>query len=261
MASNSHVEAQASTLPLADSTMIDDNDEMLFGDDTELASLSLPLASGQPYNRSLTDPGSKQQKLSVFRARRMRTNPLIQGSTVQGSAEAIAKATFSTITQNMEQHGLRISHLWQHNFHWLLPKSGATQQQLKIFCALRDHPLIVPNGDLVRILDLEQSTESSPPTPLGTHFYVRSFELTHYQLTKVIKFMAKRDVLLSEAGHWEYEAPAPKTSSSRGKKRHHSYEDELDDNDDVQPSKKAKKAGKGRDAGKRSAANLVARKG
>jgi hypothetical protein len=188
---------------LADSTVIDDDDEMLFGDDTELVSLSLPLATGQPYNRSITDPGSKQQKLSVFRARRMRTNPVIQASTVRGSAETIATATFKTIIQNMEQYGLRTSHLWQHNFHWLLPKSGATQQQLKIFCALRDHPLIVPNGDLVRILDLEQSTESSPPTPLGTHFYVRSFELTHYQLTKVIKFMAKQDVLLSEAVHWE----------------------------------------------------------
>jgi hypothetical protein len=203
MASNPHVEAQASALPMADSTVIDDDDEMLFGDDTELVSLSLPLATGQPYNRSITDPGTKQQKLSVFRARRMRTNPLIQGSTVRGSAETIATATFKTIIQNMEQYGLRTSHLWQHNFHWLLPKSGATQQQLKIFCALRDHPLIVPNGDLVRILDLEQSTESSPPTPLGTHFYVRSFELTHYQLTKVIKFMAKQDVLLTEASHWE----------------------------------------------------------
>jgi hypothetical protein len=61
----------------------------------------------------------------------------------------------------------------------------------------------VPNGDLGHILELELSTPASPPTPLGTHFYVRSFELTHYQLTKVNKFMAKQDVLLSEAVHWE----------------------------------------------------------
>jgi hypothetical protein len=46
MASNPHVEAQASTLPLADSTVIDDDDEMLFGDDTELVSVSLPLDTG-----------------------------------------------------------------------------------------------------------------------------------------------------------------------------------------------------------------------
>jgi hypothetical protein len=73
MESDSHPEVQASALPLADFTMVDEDDEMLFGDETEL----VPLTIGQPYNRSITDPGHKQPKTSVFRARRMRTNPVI----------------------------------------------------------------------------------------------------------------------------------------------------------------------------------------
>ncbi|CAD0096499.1 unnamed protein product [Aureobasidium mustum] len=184
-------QAAAASLPLA-ASLVDEDDEML---------LVLTLSS-HPY-RSVTDPGLNPSKTAIYRARRMRTNPGIQGSSVRASAATIAAETFKTIKRNMEQHGLRTSHLWPQNFQWLLPKSGATQEQLRIFCALRDHPLIVPNGDLERILELEHSTVNSPPTPPGQHFYSRSWGLTHYQLQKVIEFMAQQDVLLSEAVHWK----------------------------------------------------------
>jgi hypothetical protein len=152
---------------------------------------------------SVTVPGSQQAMASIDRAHRMLTNPAIQNRTIPASAEAIATGTFGPILRNLKEHGFITSHMILHDFQWLFPKSEATQQQLSIFLALRDFPLIVPNGDLGRILELELSTATSPPTPPGTHFYLHSFELTRYQLEKVMESMTEQANLLSETVQWE----------------------------------------------------------
>ncbi|KAL2030851.1 hypothetical protein VTO58DRAFT_108205 [Aureobasidium pullulans] len=185
----------------------DDEDEMLLGGETEPVSL-FPLNTQLipaviPSNRSISDSGSEQPETSIHRARHMITAPSLHGTMIEDPAESIAAETFWAIKRNMEQHGFDTSHLSPQNYHWILPKPGATHYQLEIFRALRDLPLIVPNGDLGRVVQLELSTENSPPTPPGQHFYILSWELTHDQLKKVIRFMARQDVLLSEATHWE----------------------------------------------------------
>ncbi|THV89284.1 hypothetical protein D6D26_09806 [Aureobasidium pullulans] len=129
----------------------------------------------------------------------MITDPSYQGA----SAETIATKTFQYWKRTLKQHGLDTSLLWPQDFQWLLPGPGTTQQQLDIFCALRDHPLSRPNSDLMRIVQLEPSTQNSPPTPPGHHFYIRSWQFTQDQLEKVIRFLCRQDILLSEATHWE----------------------------------------------------------
>lgn len=140
---------------------------------------------------------------SIDRVRRIFTDPAVENATMPASAESIARDIFSSILRNLEQHGFSTSHLRLHDFRWLLPSREATQQQMDIFLALRNSPLTVPNGDLACILQLELSTVSSPFTPLGTRFYLRSFELTHHQIKKVIEYMTEEDTLLSEAVEWE----------------------------------------------------------
>ena len=181
----------------------DDEDEMLLGDETEPVSL-FPLNTQLilPSDRSISDSGSEQPETSIHRARHMITDPSLHGTMIEDPAESIAAETFRAIKHNMEQHGFDTSHLSPQNYYWILPKPGATHYQLEIFRALRDLPLIVPNGDLGRVVQLELSTENSPPTPPGQHFYILSWELTHDQLKKVIRFMARQDVLLSEVTRW-----------------------------------------------------------
>ncbi|THY01161.1 hypothetical protein D6D02_08686 [Aureobasidium pullulans] len=137
--------------------------------------------------------------MSKMESAQMITDPSYQGA----SAETIATKTFQYWKRTLKQHGLDTSLLWPQDFQWLLPGPGTTQQQLDIFCALRDHPLSRPNSDLMRIVQLEPSTQNSPPTPPGHHFYIRSWQFTQDQLEKVIRFLCRQDILLSEATHWE----------------------------------------------------------
>jgi hypothetical protein len=136
---------------------------------------------------------------SSNRARQLRTNLAVQSRTASASAEAIATGIFISISRNLEEYGFNKSCLRLHNFRWLLPKSGSTEQQLSIFHALHDCPMAVPNDDLVRILELELCTKTSPSTPPGTHFYIHSLKLTRHQLEQVMEFMAEQGVMLSKA--------------------------------------------------------------
>ncbi|KAH0359643.1 hypothetical protein KCU65_g9840, partial [Aureobasidium melanogenum] len=119
------------------------------------------------------------------------------------SAEANASRTFDNLKRNPKRHGFNTTHIPTQNFQWLLPAVDWTQEQLKIFCTLRDFPLIVSNGNLSRVVELEPSTMTSPSTPFGQYFYLRSWELITDQLQKVMEFMAGQDILLSEAVRWE----------------------------------------------------------
>jgi hypothetical protein len=147
----------------------------------------------------VTGPIPKQAMASSNRASRLRTNLAVQSRTASASAEAIATGIFRSISRNLEEYGFNRSCLRLHDFQWLLPKSGSIEQQLSIFHALHDCPMAVPNDDLVRILELELCTKTSPATPPGTHFYIHSFELTRHQLEQVMEFMAEQGVLLSKA--------------------------------------------------------------
>jgi hypothetical protein len=206
MESDVELETQTSPLPFAAPSVadLDVNDETLFGDNTEPTPVALTQTQRKaPLHGSTTDPGSEQAMCSIHRAHHMLTNPAIQNINAPASAEVIATKTFEFYKRNLNEHGFNTSVLRLHDLQWLLPTSGATQQQLSIFLALRDFPLIVPNGDLGRILDLELCTEMSPQTPHGIHFYIHSFELTRYQLKKVMEFLTEQDILLSQAVQWE----------------------------------------------------------
>lgn len=84
--------------------------------------------------------------------------------------------------RNMQQQHLSTSHLVQSHFTYLLPQPNHSEDSLRIFTAVRDCPMIVPDEDLSSILDLEVSDQNSPPTKEGHQFYVRSWKLEKLQL-------------------------------------------------------------------------------
>ncbi|KAH0281982.1 hypothetical protein M436DRAFT_61152 [Aureobasidium namibiae CBS 147.97] len=98
--------------------------------------------------------------------------------------EAIATGTFKSVFCNLKQHGFRTSQLRFYDLQGLLSKFVATQQQLSILLAPRNFFLILHNGGLTCILELEPSIVTSPFTRPGPHYYFHSFEKTRYQLEK-----------------------------------------------------------------------------
>jgi hypothetical protein len=114
-----------------------------------------------------------------------------------------AKDLFNEMKANMKAEHLNTSRMIPMNFQYLLPTESTTREQLTIFEAVRSAPLTVTNVELSRILNLELSTQASPPTQIGyQHYYIRSWTFTFQELAALCTHMAADDSRLSEVAEW-----------------------------------------------------------
>jgi hypothetical protein len=191
--------------PLAE----DDEDEMLLDNlpatlnfaSAAAAAATRKTISSRP-SRFISNYDAKPAKLSIDKARRMKTNPHVQESDIRTAPDTFAVNAFKSIVRNLEQKHVNTNRLVQRHFSWMLPGPSTTPDQLNIFYALQNYPIVVPNGDLSKILKLERSTLASPLTAPGQHFYSRAWELTAQQLTAVVQLMVKNDIYFDECTAW-----------------------------------------------------------
>jgi hypothetical protein len=145
---------------------------------------------------------AKPAKCSIDKARRMKTNPHIQDMEIHTAPDTFAANAFKSIVRNLDRKHINTNRLVQGHFSWMLPGPSTTPDQLNIFYALQNFPIVVPNGDLARILKLERCTLASLPTASGQHFYSRAWEFTAQQLTAIVQLMVKNSVFFDECTAW-----------------------------------------------------------
>lgn len=118
-----------------------------------------------------------------------------------------AKELFDTMKSNLRSHNLNTSRMLQTSFRFLLPDTNSTRQQLTIFEALRTAPITVTNVELGRVLDLELSSATCPPTDNGAHhYYVRSWTFTYKELAELSSHMGADEKRLTEVSAWMSDA-------------------------------------------------------
>jgi hypothetical protein len=192
--------------PLAED---EDEDEMLLDNlpatlnfaSAAAATATRKTISSRP-SRFISNYEAKPAKLSIDKARRMKTNPHVQESDLRTAPDTFAVNAFKSIVRNLDQKHINTNRLVQRHFSWMLPGPSTTPDQLKIFYAVQNYPMVVPTADLAKILKLERSTVASPPTAPGQHFYSRSWEFTAQQLTAIVQLMVKDHVYLDECTAW-----------------------------------------------------------
>jgi len=114
-----------------------------------------------------------------------------------------AKELFNQMKANMRAEHLNTFRMIHLNFEYLLPSRSTTPQQLTVFEAIRSSPLTVTNVELSRILNLELSTQVSPPTQTGYHhYYIRSWTFTYQELKAVCAHMIADDQRFPEVIEW-----------------------------------------------------------
>ncbi|TIA28325.1 hypothetical protein D6C78_10798 [Aureobasidium pullulans] len=114
-----------------------------------------------------------------------------------------AQELLDDMKANMKSINLNTSRMIRQNFEFLLPQRSSTREQLTLFEAIRASPVTVTNVELGRIMDLELSTASSPPTLNDHHhFYVRSWTFTFRELAALCAHMAADDVRFPEVFDW-----------------------------------------------------------
>ncbi|KAK4501828.1 hypothetical protein PRZ48_007637 [Zasmidium cellare] len=114
-----------------------------------------------------------------------------------------AQKLFRKIIDGLMLNNLQTSRMQFSHFEWLLPGPYATPQQLLTYDLLQACPMVVSNSELSSILNLERSTEASPPTGPGSHLYMRSWILTGAELSTLIQYMRSQDMLFEELEAWE----------------------------------------------------------
>jgi hypothetical protein len=113
-----------------------------------------------------------------------------------------AKTLFEDIVARLASNHLATSRLLQYHFSWLLPNEDTLPRQIDIFRSLRDYPLLVSVADLDQILELEPSTVYSPSTPIGHHFYIRSWTLTKEEMNGILNHLSEEDETFEELEQW-----------------------------------------------------------
>lgn len=82
----------------------------------------------------------------------------------------------------MQRHSISTANLTIELLDFMLPKGNPELRE-----RLMSLPISVTDVEMLSILNLERSTESTPTPPAGSHiYYVRSFRLTIAELLKVI---------------------------------------------------------------------------
>lgn len=99
--------------------------------------------------------------------------------------------------------GIDTSRLVEDAYEFCLPNISHSKAQLRVFDFLFLAPMLKTDQEISSVIKLEPSTVTSPPLPMGEHFYVRTWELQPQELRKVVDIMKGDGKHFPEVTQWE----------------------------------------------------------
>lgn len=119
------------------------------------------------------------------------------------TATGYARRLFKSLVDGLAAEHVRTFQIAFSNFQWLLPKPDSTIEELGFFDDVHSMALTVPDSKLQQIMKMEISHASSPGTPAGYHFYIRSWEMTGDQLQRLLNAITLSGNTFPESILWQ----------------------------------------------------------
>lgn len=113
----------------------------------------------------------------------------------------VRKQVLDTVIQRMQNAGTNTQGVDHKFLAFLMPQAALTSNE---WDTLLNLPILVSDGVLQSMLNLEASTSSTPPPKQGDHiYYVRSFRMSADQLRELIAQWKEDGLQHPEMGRWE----------------------------------------------------------
>ncbi|KAI7465802.1 hypothetical protein KC351_g14790 [Hortaea werneckii] len=148
--------------------------------------------------RQITAPTGKDTG-SAAKARRIKTIGYPDEGSFPTHIDSLKKHVYNLIVDRMQRHSVSTANLTMELLEFMLPKGNP-----ELWERLMSLPISVTDVEMLSILNLERSAESTPTPPAGSHiYYVRSFRLTIAELLKVIDSWERKRIWHGECLDWK----------------------------------------------------------
>lgn len=102
----------------------------------------------------------------------------------------------------MRNADIDVTNFKKDHYQFCLPNINSSKSDLNIYDFLYFAPMLKTNEEISSVIPLEKSTLTSPPLPLGQHFYLREWVLKPQEMRGVISDMSHSDNAHAEVDEW-----------------------------------------------------------